>query len=66
MLSTSEEGMEVMGTAFSEWQDLSDAYARELEALVRHEPGASETLLRLQKQLAECEAGFKDSGISVL
>ena len=49
----------VMGEAFSHWQGLSDAYAEQLEALRRHEPGASAALRKISSALAKCQDDAK-------
>ena len=48
-----------MGEAFSHWQGLSDAYAAQLEALRRHEPGASAALKKLSSALAKFQDDAK-------
>ncbi len=49
-----------MGAVFKRWQDLTDAYARNIEAMVRNEPGASAVLERLAKDIEKCETDFLD------
>jgi hypothetical protein len=48
--------------AFHHWQDLTDAYARQLEALRRREPGASAALTRISKDLAEFQKDAQHLG----
>lgn len=47
-----------MGSAFKRWQDLTDAYARNIEAMSRNEPGAAAELERLAKDIERCETDF--------
>lgn len=51
----SENGM---GSVFRRWQDLTDAYAKSIQAMLRHEPGAAAELERLAKDLEKCETDF--------
>lgn len=51
-----------MGEAFDEWSDLTDAYERQLYALMRQEPGAAEALSELSKHLERAELEFRESG----
>lgn len=47
-----------LGPRFSEWQALTDAYAQELDALQREEPGAACRLAQLADRLAQYAALF--------
>lgn len=47
-----------MGAVFKRWQDLTDAYARNIEAMFRNEPGAAAELERLAKDIEKCETDF--------
>jgi hypothetical protein len=47
-----------MTPAFSHWRSLTDAYAKQLEALRRMEPGASARLNWIGAELALCNASF--------
>lgn len=47
-----------MGSAFKRWQDLTDAYARNIEAMFRNEPGAAAELVRLARDIEKCETDF--------
>ncbi|VTU26849.1 hypothetical protein [Variovorax sp. PBL-E5] len=49
LLRSASEGI---SPAFHHWQVLTDAYARQLEALRRREPGASAALTRISSDLA--------------
>jgi hypothetical protein len=49
-----------MGAAFRRWQELTDAYARNIEAMSRNEPGAAAELERLAKDIEKCETDFLD------
>ncbi len=57
MLDTTQ----TMGEAFAQWARLTDAYAGQLGALSRREPGAAEELTRLGRLLGQCEHGIRDS-----
>lgn len=50
LLSREEAGI---SPAFHRWQDLTDAYARQLDALRRREPGALAALTRISRDLAQ-------------
>ena len=45
-----------MGSAFSQWESLTKDYLEGLVALRRREPGASATMMRLAREMQECEA----------
>lgn len=45
--TTMRNAADGMGEAFDEWSELTDAYGRQLQALMRQEPGAAEALSRL-------------------
>ena len=47
-----------MGSAFKRWQNLTDVYARKIEAMSRNEPGAAAELERLARELEKCETDF--------
>lgn len=51
-----------MGEAFDEWRSLTDAYERQLHALMRQEPGAAEALSQLSKHLERAESEFREGG----
>lgn len=52
-----------MGEAFNEWRDLTDAYERQLHALMRHEPGAAEALSQLSKHLERAASEYREGGV---
>ena len=54
-----------MGTVFKRWQDLTDAYAKNIEAMFRNEPGAAAQLERLARDLEKCETDFLELSTSV-
>ncbi|RZL62646.1 MAG: hypothetical protein EOP81_15660 [Variovorax sp.] len=41
---------------------MTDAYERQLHALMRHEPGAAEALTQLSKHLERAELEFREGG----
>ena len=45
-----------MGSAFSQWESLTKDYLEGLVALRRREPGASAKMMRLAREMQECEA----------
>jgi hypothetical protein len=45
-----------MGSAFSQWESLTKDYLEGLVALRRREPGASARMMRLAREMQECEA----------
>lgn len=45
-----------MGSAFSQWEALTKEYLEGLVALRRREPGASARMMRLAREMQECEA----------
>lgn len=45
-----------MGSAFSRWEALTKEYLEGLVALRRREPGASARMMRLAREMQECEA----------
>lgn len=45
-----------MGAAFSQWEALTKEYLEGLVALRRREPGASARMMRLAREMQECEA----------
>lgn len=45
-----------MGSAFSQWESLTKDYLEGLVALRRGEPGASARMMRLAREMQECEA----------
>ena len=51
-----------MSSAFHRWQRLTDAYAEQLEALRRNEPGATAMLRRICRDLERCQTGMKEQG----
>ncbi len=51
-----------LGPVFGDWQDAADAYAVQLDALMRREPGAAEELARLSRRLAQCASEFRETG----
>lgn len=51
-----------MGEAFNEWRDVTDAYERQLYALMRQEPGAAEALSQLSKHLERAASEFLEGG----
>lgn len=42
-----------LGSAFSDWSELTDEYVAGLQALRRREPGASERMMRIAKLMSE-------------
>ncbi len=45
-----------MGSAFSQWESLTKDYLEGLVASRRREPGASAKMMRLAREMQECEA----------
>lgn len=44
-----------MGSAFSEWEALALAYEEGIEALRLRKPGAADALMKISRELQECE-----------
>ena len=47
-----------MGLAFKRWQELTDSYARHIEAMRRNEAGAAVELGRIAKDIEKYESHF--------
>ncbi|MEJ8848092.1 hypothetical protein [Variovorax rhizosphaerae] len=50
-----------MGIAFSQWQELTDAYAMQIDALARRMPGAAAEVARLAQAMKAHELAFRAS-----
>jgi hypothetical protein len=57
MMSASSD----MGVAFRQWQELTDAYARQIEALARRIPGAAAEAKRLAQAMKRLEMEFHEA-----
>lgn len=44
-----------MGSDFSEWQALTEAYEAGIEALRQRKPGAAKALMMISRKLQTCE-----------
>jgi hypothetical protein len=45
----------VLGGVFSEWTQLTEEYARSMDALRRREPGASSRMMEIYRRICQCQ-----------
>ena len=55
-----------MGNDFRQWQELTDAYARQIDALARRMPGAAAEIARLAQAMKEHEIAFRETPWTML
>jgi hypothetical protein len=59
-----DQSAQCMGTAFFEWQALTAAYVAGIEALHRGDPGAADSLMRLSRELQECDGALEQQRLN--